>query len=254
MKFAIVLTFLFLGQSFAAAPTHHFANKKLLHLSHSPQPTADYRLCGACIEFAEQFINQLLNIILNAGVVGGCAELCGMLPASNTEKEVCAILCDIVGIREFIKIIEEADLDPIYYCELLTVCEIKDDGDATITNLTVIPNKVVKGSTFEISFSFITKNGTGTGEMALEIRTQDGIPLGENTILKPVPAGQTVNGGGKVTAAPDPNCDPTQNMCEMWLPGNYSVILAVCNGECGSKHPHSQVYDEKTTDFNVVEN
>ena len=51
------------------------------------------------------------------------------------------------------------------------------------------------------------------------------ILLGQNTILKPVPAGQSVDGGGKVTAAPDPDCDPTQNMCEMWLPGNYSVVL-----------------------------
>ena len=39
-----------------------------------------------------------------------------------------------------------ADLDPIYYCELLKACEIKDDGDATITNLTVTPTQVVKGN------------------------------------------------------------------------------------------------------------
>lgn len=60
------------------------------------------------------------------------------------------------------------------------------------------------------------------------------LKTGENTILKPVPAGQSVNGGGKIRAAPDPNCDPTQNMCEMWLPGNYSVVL-------GEEKPHSLV-------------
>ncbi len=27
---------------------------------------------------------------------------------------------------------------------------------------------------------------------------------------------------------------------------------ALCNGECGSKHPHSQVYDESSADFTVV--
>ena len=43
--------------------------------------------------------------------------------------------------------------------------------------------------------------------------------------MKPIPAGQSVSGGAKVKAEPDPNCDPTQGPCEMWLPGNYSVVV-----------------------------
>ena len=27
----------------------------------------------------------------------------------------------------------------------------------------------------------------------------------------------------KIQAKPDPNCDPTQQPCEEWLPGNYSA-------------------------------
>lgn len=38
-----------------------------------------------------------------------------------------------------------ADLDPIYYCELLKACPIKDDGDATIVSLTISPKAVPKG-------------------------------------------------------------------------------------------------------------
>ncbi len=30
-----------------------------------------------------------------------------------------------------------ADLDPIYFCELIDVCDVKDDGDAKITSLKV---------------------------------------------------------------------------------------------------------------------
>ena len=49
-------------------------------------------------------------IFLDAGVVGGCGELCGLL-----EKEVpsqlinvaCNLLCDYVGIKEFIAMIEK---------------------------------------------------------------------------------------------------------------------------------------------------
>ena len=31
-----------------------------------------------------------------------------------------------------------------------------------------------------------------------------------------------------------------------------STLLAICNGECGSSHPHSQVYDNRTVPFSVV--
>ena len=38
-----------------------------------------------------------------------------------------------------------ADLDPIYYCELLRTCPIKDDGDAKITSVTVTPKQGPQG-------------------------------------------------------------------------------------------------------------
>ena len=41
-----------------------------------------------------------------------------------------------------------ADLDPIYYCELMKVCPIKDDGDATITALNVTPTTVPRGEVY----------------------------------------------------------------------------------------------------------
>jgi hypothetical protein len=54
-----------------------------------------------------------------------------------------------------------------------------------------------------------------------------------------------------VKAEPDPSCDPTQQECEQWLPGTYVVDVAVCNGECGSKHPHSAIYDQARTNFTL---
>lgn len=46
----------------------------------------------------------------DAGVVGGCEELCQLLEEkvhSQLAEVVCDILCDYVGIKEFIKIIEK---------------------------------------------------------------------------------------------------------------------------------------------------
>lgn len=117
--------------------------------------------------------------------------------------------------------------------------------------------------------TFTTVNGTGTGEYSLLIRTVDGIPLGQRYLTEPQKPG-TYNLKWDVSAEPDPDCDPTQGPCEMWLPGNYSVevgecklcgscgiidfplFAAICNGECGSSHPHSSVYDRATTSFNVT--
>ena len=77
----------------------------------------------------------------------------------------------------------------------------------------------------------------------------------------------------KLSAKPNPDCDPTQGPCEMWLPGVYNVTfgklhavctllaacdsslsspVAICNGECGSKHPHSKVYDTASTKFTIT--
>ena len=38
-----------------------------------------------------------------------------------------------------------ADIDPIYYCELLNTCPIKDDGDAMINSFIVSPKIVPYG-------------------------------------------------------------------------------------------------------------
>lgn len=78
------------------------------------------------------------------------------------------------------------------------------------------------GSAFEITMSFKTLNGTGTGEIILVIHTQDGIPLGQTHLTEPQQPG-TYNVKWDGSAEPNPNCDPTQGPCEMWLPGNYSV-------------------------------
>ena len=67
-------------------------------------------------------------------------------------------------------------------------------------------------------------NGTGTGEYSLLINTVDGIPVGQNFLTEPQQPG-SYNIGWDVKAAPDPDCDPTQGPCEMWLPGNYTIEI-----------------------------
>ena len=123
--------------------------------------------CPLCVQFASEALNELLNAILNVGVVGECSKLCVYVGDKLNNKViavVCNILCDFVGIEEFVKIIDQSDLDPIYYCELLRVCAINDNGDASITNFFVSPAQGPQETNFHIELSFTSKNGTGTGE------------------------------------------------------------------------------------------
>lgn len=52
----------------------------------------------------------VIFLCVDIGVVGGCGELCQVVADKTGSKYAglaCNLLCDIVGVREFIKIIEE---------------------------------------------------------------------------------------------------------------------------------------------------
>jgi len=219
-----------------------------------PEPDVRLDLCPTCIKVAEESINILLNLILDTGIIGTCQTLCTAL-AQKTGSEligvICNLVCDVVGIEEFIKMIERADLDPIYYCELARMCEVNDHGDANITIFSVLPASGRKGTTFSIDFTYVTVNGTGTGEFSIGIHTPDRIPLGADFLWEPKKPG-TYTERITVKAEPDPQCDPTQEPCEEWIPGTYNVTVDICNGECGSKHPHSKIYDIKRGSFQIT--
>nr|XP_022329160.1 countin-1-like [Crassostrea virginica] len=263
---ALVICGLLLSEAFAVSilnetpvNTHADTHQKIAYFRQvtriSPQAAkVGVDLCPTCINFTGQAIDMLLNIILQSGVVGSCGALCSLLEqktGSQALGAVCNILCDIVGIEEFIKLVQEADLDPIYFCELLKACPIKDDGDAKITSFTVSPTSGPQG-TFQIDLEFESKNGTGTGELILECQTVDHIPVEGGFLAEPQPAGQ-YSKLFNLKAEPNPDCDPTQGPCEQWLPGNYTVKIFICNGECGSKHPHSQIYDTAETSFTITQ-
>lgn len=85
-------------------------------------------LCPECINEAVELINVVLNVILDEGILGTCSEICQAVYnyTNSTElRDACDIGCDAVGIDEFIKIIINADIDPIYYCQLVKMCPSK---------------------------------------------------------------------------------------------------------------------------------
>lgn len=238
----------------ASTSAYHVQNRKseTFSLNVTPVGAGSQEECKTCIAFAGQTINDLLNFVLQEEI-DVCGDICQILEDKTGKKAlgvICNILCDAVGIKEFIDVIQKADLDPIYFCELVPACPVNDNGDASFTSVDVTPTKGPQGE-FDVSFEYLSKNGTGTGMLAISVDTVDGIPLGDDFLNFAQPAG-TYDGTIKLNAKEDPDCDPTQGPCETWEPGNYTIHLSICNGECGSNHPHSAIYDTKTTMFEIT--
>lgn len=61
------------------------------------QPQDGPASCDVCNQVMDQGLNILLNYLLNGGVVGGCAELCGLIPEKYAAYG-CDLLCDFVGM------------------------------------------------------------------------------------------------------------------------------------------------------------
>jgi len=88
----------------------------------------DLDLCPECINEAVVLINVVLNIILDEGIVASCNALCEAVYNKTGSKvlgDLCDIGCEAVGIDAFVKIIIAADIDPIYYCQLVHMCPSK---------------------------------------------------------------------------------------------------------------------------------
>uniref|UniRef100_A0A7S2MJG5 Saposin B-type domain-containing protein n=1 Tax=Haptolina brevifila TaxID=156173 RepID=A0A7S2MJG5_9EUKA len=208
-----------------------------------------FSLCSPCVQIGSQGINILLNEILNVGVIGGCGKLCSVLP-KGAERTVCDIGCSAVGIKTFINLIKKTDLDPIYFCEEIHACPAgRDDAAASVDANAVSPASGPSGgsgTTFAMEVDFTIINATGVGEIRIGISggTQDVGQSFVNTGFAPGRYSTNVT----LTAQDDPSAQPPVQ----WSPGTYEYTFEVCQGECGSKHPHSKVFGKTTGSFQIV--
>ena len=98
--------------------------------------------CPQCVNSYDELIDILLNIILQVGVLNTCGDLCNIVvdkTGSGFLGFLCDIGCDAFGIDEFIKAIEKADLDPIYYCEKGKLCPSEFSSDSARQSFLISP-------------------------------------------------------------------------------------------------------------------
>ena len=199
--------------------------------------------CSACTQFVSEALNELVQIIAQVGIGGGCSEVCGLLP-SKTLATICDIVCEIAGIEEFSKLLQEADPDPIYICEEVKLCPHSTTAAANITELTISPESGAQGTEFTIDLAYTVTNEIATGELVVVVVPPDAESFGSgSTIFTQAPGAY----GGKLQFKATPSEQ------EPFDPGQYQVVAAVCEGSCGSIHKWSATLSEKTTTFKITQ-
>jgi hypothetical protein len=207
---------------------------------------ADPAWCPTCVSFISQSINQLLNIIANAGVIGGCADLCGLLP-NQVEATVCDLVCAVVGLQAFVDLVEDADPDPIWICEEVDICPVNDKAAAAFTSVTVSPKAGPQGTSFTVNADFKVTNTIGTGELDFAVvpPAQDGFVFGSGELIVNVAPGAYGVKIGPISTQP--------NEQEAFGPGSYQVQVFICEGACGSTHSNSFQLAYGSVNFTITQ-
>ena len=202
-------------------------------------------VCIPCVGFIGNSIDQILNVILKGGIIGGCNELCvKAFPDNKNEEKICNMLCDTVGVYSFISLLKQYSgyLDPIYFCETIRVCPVHDGGSAYLDSIVISPASGPIGTTFEIQVLFTVLNQTSTGELALTITPPHSNIFGDSML-------DSGFAPGKYGVKFNLKASPTED--EPFEPGNYLITLTGCDGECGSKLPHTATLFEAKSNFTI---
>jgi len=228
-------------------PEQHTAYSKLVAMKTVPETLKDgYPLCGVCVQFAVVGINYLLNAILSGGVVGGCSELCHYIP-NQTEEKVCNVMCDAVGVAGFIKAIEAAKIDFIYFCELidqtgLTVCPVQDcpadTPDCLVPgDLTLAPATAKAGTPIQATLPISASAPTGTSMVRISVCTGEDCQIDDQLQVGWPKGDYGINLALNTTGMPA---------------GTYKFGIQICEGTCGSTYPHAHDFGTKQATFTIT--
>ncbi|CAF1177860.1 unnamed protein product [Adineta ricciae] len=210
-------------------------------------------LCSTCVNTFDALIYFVIQGIMDLGIITTCDDLCSYVTKKSESpylEAICSIACDVVGINEFIRIATKVDLDPIYFCELLTLCPVNDHGDAKIQAFVISPPHATASTKFVFDLTFQSMNGTGTGQLLYTIHPVDDLRISSFLLIEEKKPGLYAE-RFTVDTTPDPDCVSDITPCELWMPGVYNITVMICNGECNSHHPHSQTYDTVKSSFQI---
>jgi len=206
-------------------------------------PTVDG--CFYCVDFMSEAVDELLNIVLN-GVLGSCSELCGYL--SNEILQVpCVLICEYVGVDEFMNVINDTDPDPIYYCQEFDMCPIVNGGQVAIIRTHVSPVSGEAGTTFNFTWTYKVTAPTGPGILSLVI-----LPPANDGFDMPFGLSGFIEGQAIGVYEAEAGVDTTPQEMEPFNAGTWLCNVAVCEGDCTNDHPYGGVYADANITFTIT--
>jgi len=221
-----------------------FQVEKIIRKTNVPAKPNPIDTCRECIEFAIETLDTLLNTLLNEGLIGSCSKLCSNItnPYFNAG---CNLLCDAVGLDLFIRALNKSDLDPIYYCQMLDLCAVDDCTAPVCTKIfihEVRPETGPIGTKFLIETYFGIINTAGAGMLRYQFyqkNPKDSLYF-DFLIERYAPKGNY----SEII-----ELDSGEQGLQL---GEWTAEIYFCEGECGSKHPHSRILDSAKAIFTVT--
>jgi len=206
-------------------------------------PTIDG--CYYCVDFMSEAVDELLNIILN-GVLGSCAEVCGYL--SDPILQVpCILVCEYVGVNEFVNVINDTDPDPIYYCQEFDMCPVVNGGQVAITHTHMSPISGEAGTTFNVTWTYKVIAPTGPGLLSIVV-----LPPANDGFDMPFGFGGFIEGQAVGIYEAEAGIDTTPQEMEPFNAGTWVANVAVCAGDCTNDHPYGGVYADVNVTFTIT--
>jgi len=183
-------------------------------------------------------MDAIVDAIAGGTIFTSCSSLCNKVFNDSYTSDLCETLCDVVGIGAFWQVFERGDIDPIYICQLLDICEIVIGGAAKIVTVDVTPPEQVAGKSVEFEVHFRVLNLTGPGQIAYVVYPPTGMTI----------VGATTNEGYAVGTYVSDLQFPTNKTSPT---GPWTVVILICSGMCGGSSPYTKTLDTYVTGFQL---
>eukprot|EP00929_Paragymnodinium_shiwhaense_P123547 TRINITY_DN9753_c3_g1_i1.p1 TRINITY_DN9753_c3_g1~~TRINITY_DN9753_c3_g1_i1.p1 ORF type:complete len:333 (-),score=43.46 TRINITY_DN9753_c3_g1_i1:653-1651(-) len=213
-------------------------------------PVADARrtdLCSSCISLMYSSMEELIHYAFDVGVDEGCGRMCDHL-AGKSERAACDVVCSSVGLGVFVKALKHADPDPIYVCETLRECRAgPDDASMLLKEAAATPSSVGPRRRVTVSLHIDVLEASGVGEILFSVHGPLSRMLSDTILL---PDGLS-SGKQTLYVSFEVKNDMHKEIPVVWVPGPHTFTFEVCQGKCGSEHPHSKSFGTLTGEFTV---
>lgn len=205
-------------------------------------PLSDAILCKTCVSFLDESEGDLLDLVLQYGISKGCA-ICGDLK-SKLGQEVCGILCEIVGIEAFVKVLRAEDITPSYVCAELGSCPKNEcNNECTlIEDVKITPPSGPIGTRFSVAVKIHAPVKSGTGSTVLSWNCPTSGPIGVEILTEGYAANQTVTFTHVIQ---------TQEASCLYGPGVYNMTVLSCKYACTDLK--GEVYSAAKAEFQITQ-